>query len=60
VQELPNGTKVDTLMPVKLFFEQKTVTQSFLHTRVETINNKLDKIIKKLESKKDTINKIKK
>ncbi len=49
---LQDTTRVDTLKPVKLFFEQKTCEQ-----RAEDINFKLDLLLVKLqEAKNDTIN----
>lgn len=47
---LQDTTRVDTLQPVKLFFEKRSTEQV-----AEDINLKLDLLILKLESKKDSI-----
>ncbi len=48
---LQDTTRVDTLKPIRLFFEQKTCEQ-----RAEDINFKLDLLIAKLQEKQDSIN----
>ena len=48
---VPDSTKVDTLKPVKLFFEQRSPEQI-----TKDINIKLDLLLVKLQEKKDSTN----
>jgi len=48
---VPDSTKVDTLKPVKLFFEQRSPEQI-----TKDINLKLNLLLVKLQEKKDSTN----
>lgn len=47
---LQDTTRVDTLKPIKLFFEKSNIEQ-----RAEDINIKLDSLLIRLQTKNDTL-----